>query len=392
MSVFFPARRESRGPFAEPEVPRPVPVGSAFTSVNLSRSEASLQKVAIWSATNLIASLLSTLPLEVYEGELKNRRQLPVPKVLLDPAGDGYGRRDWTRQYVMSKLLRGNSYGRVAAREPRYGLPSQVVLYHPDDVQGWRDEATGLPTWRAGGKEVPREEMWHQRSYAMPGQLLGMSPIAHHALSIGLGITAMRYGIQWFQDGAHPSGILTNEESLNPKQARTAKARFLASLRGRRDVAVLGKGWKYQTVQVSANESQFLETQGYTSAECARIYGPGMPEMLGYETGTPMTYANQEQRSLHLLTYTLDPWLVDGEEMFSGFLPPGQYAQFNRDALSRTDLLTRYQAHAIALRTRFKVPNEVRLVEDLQPVDWGDVPLELGPAEPSQTDKREGTP
>jgi HK97 family phage portal protein len=385
MSVFFP-KGEQRGPFAEPQIPRPAATGSTFASINLSRSEASLQKVAIWSATHLIASMLSTLPLDVFEGEKASRRQVPLPKVLEDPAGDGYGRRDWLYQYAMSKLLRGNSYGRVGDRD-RMALPTQVVLYHPDEVQGWRDEKTGLPTWRAGGKEVPAEEMWHQRAYPMPGQLLGLSPIAHHALTIGLGIAATRYGMQWFQDGAHPSGMLTNDQALDPKQAKTAKDRFLASLRGSRDVAVLGQGWKYQAIQVSANESQFLETQRYTSAECARIYGPGMPEILGYETGGSMTYANVEQRSLDLLTYTLDPWLVDAEDMFTSFLPPGQYAKLNRAALARTDLLTRFRAHAIALRNQFKTANEVRDDEDMQPVAWGNEPLVLGGKDPEEADK-----
>jgi HK97 family phage portal protein len=288
----------------------------------------------------------------------------------------------------MSKLLRGNTYGKVADWDPRFGSPSQIVLYHPDEVQGWRDEKSGLPKWRAGGKELPAEEMWHQRAYPMPGQLLGLSPVAYHALTIGLGISATRYGVQWFQDGAHPSGMLTNEQALDAKQSATAKARFLASLRGTRDVVVLGQGWKYQAIQVSANESQFLETQGYTSAECARIYGPGMPEILGYETGGSMTYANVEQRSLDLLTYALDPWLVDGEEMFTSLLPPGQYAKFNRAALARTDLLTRYRAHAIAIRNQFKTANEVRDDEDMPPVAWGDVPLAIGGKDPEEAEDK----
>jgi len=55
---------------------------------------------------------------------------------------------------------------------------------------------------------------------------------------------------------------------------------------------VLGQGWKFQAIQVNPEESQFLETQKYTAAECARIYGPGVAEILGYETGGSMTYAN----------------------------------------------------------------------------------------------------
>ncbi|MFD8797214.1 phage portal protein [Streptomyces atroolivaceus] len=372
MSLFF-GRRESRAPFAEPEIPRPAAGGGTFARINLARAEASLQKVAVWSATDLIASLVSTLPIDVFQGTGKARREVDPPKVMLDPSGDGYGRGDWLYQYMMSLLLRGNGYGKTVDRD-RLGNPTQIVLYHPDEVQGWRDEKTGMPQWRAGGKTVEPEDMWHRRAYPAPGCLLGLSPVAHHAGTIGLGIAAARFGKQWFEDGAHPSGMLTNDKSLDPKQARTAKERFLASLSGSRDVAVLGQGWKYQQIQVSANESQFLETQRYTAAECARIYGPGMAEILGYDTGGSMTYANVEQRSLDLLTYAIDKWLVRGEDMFTSLLPQGQYARFNRAALARTDLLTRTRAHAIALQNRWTVVNEVRDLEDMPPVKWGDEP------------------
>jgi HK97 family phage portal protein len=264
------------------------------------------------------------------------------------------------------------------------------VLNHPDEVQGWRDEKTGMRHWRVCGKELSEAEaadMWHRRMYPSPGRLIGLSPVAYHASTIGLGLAAERFGVQWFQDGAHPSGLLTNEAALDPGDAQTAKERFMAAMTGTREPLVLGQGWKYQQVQVSANESQFLETQKYTSAECARIYGPGMPEMLGYETGTPQTYSNDEQRSIHLLTYTLDPLLVRGEEMWTSLLPDGQYAKYNRAALLRTDLLTRYRAHALALRNQFKTVDEVRDDEELQPVPWGAAPLAPLAPDPDETDK-----
>lgn len=377
MSLFFPAR-EKRGPFAEQPIPRPSLTGSTFASIDLSRAESSLQSIAIWGAVNLQASVLSTLPIDVYEGTGKAQREVDKPPVMLDPAGDGHGLEDWLYQYLLSTLLRGNVYGQVASRD-RLGHPTQVVLYHPDEVQGWRDPGDGLPRWRVCGVDVPAAEMWHRRAFPMPGRLLGLSPVQQHVLTIGLGISAEKFGVQWFQDGAHPSGMLTNDQPLDAKQARTAKERFMASLRGTREPVVLGQGWKYQALSVAANESQFLETQKYTAADCARIYGPGIPEVLGYETGGSMTYSTVEQRSLDLLRYTLNPWLVRTEQMFNTLLPKGQYAKFNRGGLLATDLLTRYRAHAIALQNRWTVVNEVRDLEDEAPVDWGDKPTETPP-------------
>jgi hypothetical protein len=50
--------------------------------------------------------------------------------------------------------------------------------------------------------------------------------------------------------------------------------------------------------------------------------------------------------------------------------------KFERKALLRTDILTRFQAHQIALHNQFETVNEVRDIEDMAPVDWGDEPVE----------------
>jgi HK97 family phage portal protein len=165
------------------------------------------------------------------------------------------------------------------------------------------------------------------------------------------------------------------------------KQRFLAAVRGTREPVVMGKGWKYQAIQISPEESQFLDTQKYTAAECARIYGPGVPEVLGYETGGSMTYANVEQRSLDLLKFTIDRWLVRIETILSAdTLSRPRYMKFNRGALLATDLLTRYRAHEIALRNKFEVVNEVRELEDRPPVAWGDMPQDPSKPEPTPQD------
>lgn len=360
----------------------PIPTNGslAWTSytdlaAGLGTAESSLQQVAVWAAVNLLATQAATLPVDVLTGDGAATRPVPTPPWLADLGGDGYGLHDWVYQYMTSALLRGNVYGQVTDRDPRTGQPRQVVLQHPDNVLGWRDPQSGLPKWRVGGVEVERTDVWHQRAYVLPGRLLGLSPIAHHATTVGLGMTARRFGLQWFTDGAHPSGILINEEAeMDKATTDITKQRFVAAVRGNREPLVLGRGWKFQPVQVGAAESQFLETQRYTAAECARIYGPALPEILGYETGGSMTYANVEQRNLDLLTYSVDPWLTRIERAFTALLAPGQYAKFNRAALLRTATLDRYKAHRLALAYGWKTINEVRENEDMGPVAWGAEP------------------
>jgi HK97 family phage portal protein len=397
--VFFRARTRPRAP--EQRAGWPVNQLSQallaltrqqFNEVDLSTAESSLQSVAVRSAVDLIASIGSELPADVFRGKGSTRQELPMPGWLQDPDGSDQGLEDWCYRVLVSWLLRGNLYGDVLERGPAQML-KQVDIFHPDRVHPLIED--GEVKWLHQGREVPLNRMLHRRVNPVPGCLLGLSPVAYHAWTIGLNLTTTRFGLQWFQDGAHPSGILRNAEvPLDPEQSQTAKDRFMAALRGSREPLVFGKGWEFEKIQLNPDESQFLETQGFTAAESARIFGPGIAEILGYGTkGSSLTYSNLIDRDLHVLKYALNKWLRRLERLLSMFLPRPQYVRLNRDALLETDTLRRYQAYKIALDKRFKVVNEVREKEELPPVDWGDEPNPTpGAAPPPSDDGPPGEP
>jgi HK97 family phage portal protein len=208
---------------------------------------------------------------------------------------------------------------------------------------------------------------------------MGMSPIGEHATVIGASLASAKYGSQWFRDGAHPSALLTNTEAtIDTATANVVKDRWMGLFRGSREPAVLGKGWDYKPISVTAEESQFLATMRYSETQCARIFGPGIAEILGFETGHSMTYVTVVDRRSDLLQFTLNKWLRRTERVLTNLLPAPQYVRFDRDALLESATLARYQAHQSALQNRWKTVNEVRNDEDMAPVPWGDEPNETG--------------
>lgn len=380
MSVFFGGGQpERRDAFPVPPIPpNSLAGGNSIRRVDLTTAESAMRKIAVFSAVNLLASVSASLPLAVYRGKGKDKQEVATPAWLLDLGATGHGTGDFIYQLVYSWGLRGNVIGLVGDRDPRTGKPTIIDLQHPDDV---KLQVTGEdpmnPSWRINGKLIEdRNQIWHRRRYPVPGRIMGLSPIELHATTIGLGLASMNFGAQWFADGAHPSSILVNDRvsNIDKGTATAVKERFLAAIRGTREPVVLGGGWKYQQIQIAPGESQFLETQAYTSSECARIYGPGMPEILGYDTGGSMTYANIEQRALDLLMFTFNPWLNAIEAALSELLPAPQYVKLDRRELLKADLQTRFLSHQVALRNGFETINEVRLEEDLPMVDWGDEP------------------
>lgn len=329
--------------------------------------------VAFGAGVHMQASIISMLPLDVFTGSGDSQRPVARPALLSDPGGRDYGLNDWLYQVMVSGGFRGNTVGRIVERDG-LGTPKTIVLADVDTVAVDRDGTGQVVRWRIGGVEVDSRDVWHLRRYPQPGQIFGMSPIAQYAQTLGVALSAEQFGAQWFGDGAHPSGILSSDSAVPQEQAVAIKKRFMDAVRGNREPAVLGLGVKYQPIQVTPEESQFLATQQFTASQACRIVGPGVAEILGYSVGDSMTYKSLEQSSLHLLTYTIDPWLTRIEESISRMLPSRQFVKFNRAALLRTDLVQRYTAYRMALGPvePFATVNQIRGLEDQNPVPWGD--------------------
>ena len=83
-----------------------------------------------------------------------------------------------------------------------------------------------------------------------------------------------------------------------------------------------------------------------------------------------MTYATTEQQGIDFLTHALRPWMVRSfEQALSTIMPRDLNARFNPDALLRTDVKTRMDAYQVALAIGALTQDEVRALEDRQPLD-----------------------
>lgn len=348
--------------------------GGTWQATSLSSSkvavtaDSALGLDAVWACVNMHAGMASTMPLHAFRGP-QSSPVTPTP-TLLDRPSLVLPFEDWLFQYYVSLLVFGNVYGVVLTRD-RLGYPTTVDWQNPNDVEV-EQQPNHRVRYRVGGNEFPAEDMWHDRWFVMPGSVQGRAPLTLHRETIGLGLAAQKFGAQWFGDGAHPSAVLSTDQPVTQDQAATIKDRFVTAIRGTREPAVLGAGMKYQQIQTAPEESQFLETQQHAAVAVARVFGI-QPEMIAAAvSGSSVTYANVEQQAIQYLTFGLDRWLVKGERAVGRHLPRGMFAKFNRGALLRTDLLSRYQAHQIALASQFMNIDEVRELEDRPPLDNGE--------------------
>ncbi|HWJ10989.1 MAG TPA: phage portal protein [Nocardioides sp.] len=330
-------------------------------------SESAIRLIPLFACVRILADQIASLPLQAYRKNGDRREQISPPRLVDQPAA-----RDdlfqWLHKCVVSLALRGNAYGLIVERDG-FGFPTMIEWLNPDEV--YVDELRPtMPVYYWLGHRVPTEDIVHIPWFVMPGKVVGLSPVAAFATSIGVGIAATQYGAQWFDNGGTPPGVMKNTtKTLNPGEAETVSERLVARIRAGKPL-VIGSDWDFTALKVSPEESQFIETMKMNATQIAAIYGVPA-EKVGGETGGSLNYTTVEANQLDMATSTLRPWLVRLESAFSRLMPERVFLRFNADAMIRTSLLDRYKAHDLAIAAGWRNRDEVRAIEDLPPIPGG---------------------
>lgn len=345
----------------------------ASTSTSRVTGYQSLAHSSVFACVSLIADGVSTLPVDVFEKQKGRRVELPAPEVISKPSA-WMSDVDFRRQILISWLIAGNFFGQAVARDRLFN-PTQIEPIDPFSVTVKENPSTYRLEYHVGGKEIDPDQIIHWPGLLLPGHRVGVTPITYAAAQIGMGLNAQRFGQQYFVDGVKANGVISMPSAKGtPDQAREVKERFVESAQTAHEPVVLFGDTKYTPLNVSAADTQFLESANASGQDVARFFSVPA-ELIGLDSGSSLTYSNIESRSRHALQYTLNPWAVRLEKALSTLVARPAYVKCNRDAALAIDTTTRYNANSTGIRTGFLTVNEVRELEDRPPVDGGDVTL-----------------
>ena len=362
MSLFFRERPEARA-VTSVDWARGDITGDPSTSGN-----AALNLIPVYSAVRLIADSVSTLPIQAASKRPDGSRvPADVPRVISAPSLN-LTRTTWLHRLMVSALLDGNAFGLIVERA-NTGLASRVVWLDPSKVEVV--DRNGLAQFYHNGHPIPRADILHIPAFSVAGQTRGLSPISAAAAAVRSGMRAQEFADDWFKSKTIPSSTFKNTAvTLDAEQADVISDRLNAKLRSGKPL-IMGKDWEYELLKISAEDAGFIASSRATASQIASIFGVP-PEMIGGDTGSSLTYSTVEQNTINFITYTLRPWLVRIEEAFTeAFMKPGDYLRFNVDAMIRTDLKTRHEIFQIDRTIGFKNIDELRALDDLQPLPDG---------------------
>ena len=361
--------------------------GTAGISVN---ERTALNFSAVWACVRLISETEATLPFPVYQrlesGGKQRDRSHPVHQ-LLNGTPDGIiSSLQWREAMVAHVLTHGNAYSEIEFAVD--GTPIGLHLLPPNMVTPERTKS-GDVIYKLDGSpvKVPAQNIVHIAGLGFDG-LVGYSPIKMGARAIGLGLATEAFGSAWFENGAKGAGVLSSPKTLTPEARKNIK-QSLSDIHGGPENY---GGWMFfeegitaTTLGIPPEESQFLQTRTMQIQEICRLYRVD-PALIGELSRS--TFSNVEQQSLNFVVHCIRPWCVRIEAEINRklFADSDEYfAEHLIDGLTRGDTATRYSAYNIGRLGGWLCIDEIREMENLNPLPDGQgkvylTPLNMAPA------------
>ncbi len=349
---------------------------------------------ALWACVRIISETLASLPWNVDrvrpDGGRDREPDHDVDFLLNGMANSETPSFEFKQALIAWVLTWGNGYAEV--ERDRSGDPVALWQIPPDRIQAGRDDRGRLAYLvkpvRGDDVVLPARDVLHLKGLGWDG-VQGYDVISYAAQNVGLGLGMERFGADFFGNGAHPSGILETDETLGDTAVRNLKGTFLSAARGQ-GTPVLEDGVKWKSIGVPPEAAQFLESRKLGVLDICRFYR--VPPHMAADLDRA-TFSNIEHQAIEFVTHTIMPWAVRFEQECNAKLLPRPrtgrrrlFVRINLNALLRGDIKSRYEAYRIGRHGGWLSANDIRRLEDQNPLpgNQGDVywaPQSMVPAD-----------
>ena len=345
---------------------------------------------AVFACVRVLSETISSLPVHVYrrnsDGSKTIERTHYLYPVLHREPFPGMTSMQFRETMTAWVCLYGNAYARIL----RNGKSGVVALqpWHPDLVR-----VTAGPVYRIatseGSLELKATDVLHLKGLTISADgLQAASPITQAREQLGLALAMDKHGSRFFGNSARPGGVLEHPAHISKEASEELKKSWNTMYQGTDNAyktAVLQEGMTFKPLSVSNDDAQWLDARKFSVTDIARIFRVP-PHMIGDLERA--TFSNVEQQSIDFVVHTIRPWLVRWEqEILRCLFPPEEqdkfFAEFVVDGLLRGDIASRYAAYAVGRNWGWLSANDVRGLENQNPVEGGDIylqPLNMVPA------------
>jgi len=353
--------------------------GTSKTGVQVSEDNA-LTFSAVYAAVRIISETIASIPLNVYQADGETRVKAvghPVQDLLAKAPNSVSSTFTFREAMASNLVLHGNAYAKIEMNAA--GRPTALIPLNPMKVEV--KVVDGEKVYVFDKKHTYLDyEILHFVGLSFNG-LTGKSPLSMAREAVAIGLAAQEYGARFYSNGANAGGVITAPGRLNTevvKRLRESWNRAQSGNSNSHSTAILEEGMKYEKIGLDPEAAQFLQSRKFQVNEIARIFR--IPPSYLADLENSSTRANVEQQAIQFVRDCITPYVRRMEVELNRKLfredEPNLYAYFTMEGLMRGDLQGRYDAYATARQWGWLSVNDIRDLENLNPVEGGDIYLQ----------------
>lgn len=364
-----------------------VPTASGFV-VN----ETTAMRISVvYRCVSLIAGTIASLPCEVYRsrnGKSELAEDHPVHWLVHDEPNALMTANTFWKNYLWWALMRGNGYGVVQRTD--IGSPVSISLVPPTSVdpQLSQDKTRMVYNVNMTTGELRRFDQADVIHYPFIGWdgTKGQSPLTCARDAIGLAASAQEFNERFFSQGNAADIAMEFPNKVDGEQLKLILenyAKVRSGIDKQRLPLVASGGATIKRIDFNAEDSQLSESRNFQVEDICRFYGVP-PHMVGHTSKTTSWGSGIEEQTLGFVKFTLRDILKGVEQEVNRKLlrkitgaSYRYYCKFNLDSLLRADSKGRAEFYKAVIggtqAPAIYTVNEVRALENLPPVEGGDV-------------------
>lgn len=336
---------------------------------------ANLQIVTVYACVRVIAETLGMLPLNLYDVSDRlhvRRADHPLADCLSLKPNDYQTSAEFMEYLAASVCLEGNFYAQII-RDSK-GRVCELWPINPYSVGVYQDSQTSAVYYSIKTKsgqfiKTTDKDVFHVKIFSLDGYK-GVSALTYARSILNLEGKMTEYANNVFTNGSICNGAICVPTKLGQQAyADTQEViddQFKGS--GMRPMLLEG-GATWQSIQISAQDSQFLETRRFNREEIAKIFRVPAHMVGDMEHST---FSNIEHQSLEFITNCIRPYLRKIEQRIIIQLMSREERQrlvpkFDLDEALKGDLQSRISAYNTAIQCGLMSPDECRERESMPP-------------------------
>jgi HK97 family phage portal protein len=288
----------------------------------------------VYACVRAISQNIAGVPLRIMSGTEKNRTDVSLSdpdagdltKVFKTPNESMTGFQLWECTTALLNLD-GTAFW-VLERGGFEEVPTEIYVYRKQyfgAIVNDQDRIVGWVYQTPGGEPIVLQpyQVLIFKFFNPYDPIFGLAPIEAARRGIRSDIAAANYSEGFFSNNADPSGVITSEKRLTPKQAKEILDLWESRHRGpwnSKRTGILHGGLDWKTISISQKDMEFIEQRKWTRDEVLAVFKVPKSEISLYED---INFASASSQNRGFWEKTIIPILKNYEAVLEAHFIPG---------------------------------------------------------------------